>query len=58
VARGLCEFGYPGVTVEMIRETHEAMKRGEPQMPYGVVGEFARRELTEAFEKRGEPTAA
>jgi hypothetical protein len=49
VARSLREFGYPDATADMIRDTHNAMKAGEP-IPHGIVGMFAQRQLEEAGE--------
>lgn len=47
VARSLREFGYRDATADMIRDTHAAMKAGEP-IPHGIVGMFARRQLEDA----------
>jgi hypothetical protein len=51
VARSLRQFGYPDATAGMIRETHEAMKRGDERMPHGIIGMFAQRQLDEVREK-------
>jgi hypothetical protein len=48
IARNLCEFGYPDVTASMIREVHEAMNAGDPELPHGVIGAFAREQIAEA----------
>jgi hypothetical protein len=47
IAQGLREFGYSHTTADMIRNTHNAMKAGEP-IPYGIVGMFARGQLEKA----------
>jgi hypothetical protein len=47
VAASLREFGYPDAEAKMIRDTHEAMKRGDAEMPHGIVGMFAQRQLEE-----------
>ena len=55
IARSLREFGYPDVTAEMIEETDEARKRGEPNTaPHGIVSMFACRMLDEADERKTE----
>lgn len=48
IARNLREFGYSDVKPQMIRETHEAMKRGDGKMPHGIIGMFAKKQLEEA----------
>jgi hypothetical protein len=53
IARNLREFGYPGVSVKMVREIHEAMRAGE-DLPHGIIGMFASDQLTEAL---GDPYA-
>jgi hypothetical protein len=47
IAASLVEFGYPDATAEMVRATHEAMKRGDSEMPHGIVGMFAQSQLDE-----------
>ena len=44
-AANLVEFGYPGVTEDMIREIDEARRNGESTMPHGIIGMFARKML-------------
>ncbi len=51
IAHNLREFGYPDVTTSMIREVHEAMNAGDPELPHGVVGMFAREQIAEAQAK-------
>ncbi len=50
VAESLREFGYPDATADMVRATHDAMKRGDAEMPHGIVGMFAQRQLDELSE--------
>lgn len=50
VARSLREFGYPDCQASMVRETHEAMIRGDETMPHGIIGMFAKRQMDEAVE--------
>lgn len=57
VARSLREFGYPDCAAQMIRDTHEAMKRGDETMPHGIIGMFAQRQLEEAGEALNRLTA-
>lgn len=45
------EFGYPGVTDDMIREIHEAYQKGDP-LPHGVIGAFVKRDLDEYYEDK------
>ena len=47
IARSLREFGYPDAECGMIRDTHEAMVAGKEEMPHGIIGMFAQRELEE-----------
>jgi hypothetical protein len=51
IAKNLREFGYPDVTPLMIEEVWYAMQNGEA-IPHGVVGMFAKSQLTETL---GEP---
>lgn len=46
VANSLVEFGYPGVTGNMIGEVWEAMLLGD-ELPHDIVGAFAERQLSE-----------
>lgn len=50
IARSLRDFGYDGVSRNMIQEVHEAMQSGA-ELPHGVVGMFARKQLLEAEEE-------
>lgn len=47
VARSLRDFGYSDASAEMVRATHEAMRAGKAEMPHGVIGMFAQRQLEE-----------
>ena len=51
IAKNLREFGYPDVTAEMVRDTHAAMKEGKDNMPHGIVGMFAQRQLKNLIEE-------
>lgn len=48
IARNLREFGYSDVSGRMVREVHDAMRSGS-ELPHGIVGMFARKQLQEAF---------
>lgn len=50
IARNLREFGYGDVSGSMIRETHEAML-SKRALPHGVIGMFAKDQITEAQDK-------
>jgi hypothetical protein len=47
IARNLREFGYDGVSANMIRDVDEAIQAGRP-LPHDIVGMFAKRQLEEA----------
>jgi hypothetical protein len=49
IAKNLRTFGYPDVTAEMIFDTHRAMLNSDEEMPHGIVGMFARKQLQEAM---------
>lgn len=51
IARNLREFGYPDTTAGQIRETHEAMLRGDMEMPHGIISMFAESQLRNAQER-------
>lgn len=51
IAASLRQFGYPDVKASMISDTHEAMKRGEKDLPHGIVGMFAEKQIKEARER-------
>lgn len=48
IAQNLREFGYGDVSRNMVAEVHEAMTAGA-ELPHGVVGMFAKRQLDEAL---------
>jgi hypothetical protein len=47
IARNLREFGYSGVSANMVAEVHAAMRSGDP-LPHGVVGMFAKSQIEES----------
>lgn len=49
IARNLREFGYDGISANMIAEVDEAEQSGGP-LPHGVIGMFARDQLHKARE--------
>lgn len=51
VARSLREFGYPDATAQMVSDTYSAMKKGDADMPHGIIGMFAERQIDEVREK-------
>lgn len=53
IAANLREFGYPDVTADMIRETDKAIAAGA-ELPHGIVGMFAQRQLDDLREQGGE----
>jgi hypothetical protein len=52
IANSLVEFGYPDVTGPMIEECWDAYEAGKDELPHGVVGMFAERQLDEVSERR------
>jgi hypothetical protein len=50
IANNLRDFGYSGVSHNMVQEIHKAMKDGKP-LPHGIVGMFAQAQLREAEDK-------
>lgn len=50
IARSLREFGYPDASAQMVADTAAAMERGDSDMPHGIVGMFAQRQLEEIAE--------
>ena len=57
ISAGLIEFGYPDASPELIREIYDAYKLGKrfPDLPHGVLGGFAERQLDELQEALGGP---
>lgn len=53
VATSLREFGYPDATAAMVADVYAAMKEGKTggQLPHGIVGMFAERQIEEVREK-------
>ena len=54
IARSLHEFGYPDTTGPMIEEVLTAWmdgKRGE-ELPHGIIGRFAERQIAEVEDAR------
>lgn len=56
IARALRNFGYPDVTRETIAEVYDAYLSGkrEAELPHGVIGRFAGKDLAELSELLGE----
>lgn len=60
IAKSLREFGYPDVTDEMVKETHEAILKkpslaGSKEVkdfPHGIVSMFASSQLRELWEAK------
>lgn len=52
IAKSLRKFGYPDVTTKMIGDCWDAYARGDSEMPHGIVGMFAERQLDEVAEAR------
>lgn len=52
IAKSLRDFGYKDCTPKMIAEVHEAYKEGkrEGDLPHGIIGRFAQRQIAEAEE--------
>lgn len=50
IANNLQDFGYSGVTGEMIGEIRRAMDNDE-ELPHGVIGMFARDQIEKAKEQ-------
>ena len=53
IAKSLIEFGYSGITPEMIAEVHAAYKEGKRgvDLPHGIIGVFAEHQIEDAIEK-------
>lgn len=52
VAKSLQDFGYRSVTPAMIGEIYTAYRAGkrEHDLPHGIIGMFAERQFSEAFD--------
>lgn len=53
IANNLIDFGYAGVTADMIADTHAAMKDGKKgkELPHGIIGMMAESQLAEHADK-------
>lgn len=48
IACNLRDFGYDGISPNMIQEIHEAMNAGDEKLPHGVIGMFAKEQIEDA----------
>lgn len=45
IAQSIRALGHQGATPAMVRDTYLAMKRGDKEMPHGIIGIMAARQL-------------
>jgi hypothetical protein len=48
IASNLRDFGYTGISANMIQEIHEALNAGDETLPHGVIGMFAKDQIEKA----------